>query len=491
VCGNTDERFFTTAGLPDLTRKMVFSEYLNIVLPCPDEPLPERRDKFAEGLQFRTRVSGAFAFVFFCIAELTYLPELQLSALFSILACLVAVNGLYWYAAVRAAFPLRQFYIHWLIDLILISRVLYLLGGIDVPYGFLAYVMIVVTSATFLSKRSSFVVAFAATVTTVVFSVAQLYELINPPHVWGMDMTDGMRIASLIFAIAFYYIFAYLAGTLADQLKYANADLGRARNQIEAQNKLLEAKVAERTRELERRNTEIEGFVHIVTHDLKNVSVGATETARRLLAIEGGGVRDRARRYAEHLLDDTRRMNEMLVQLLRLFRVDHQEAAERFIDVAEMTQEILRAESARLESKGVRITVTDLPTMMASETQVKHVLTNLIDNAIKYVGDKPHPQIQIASHQLDTEWIISVTDNGIGISSGQRERVFQLYHRGPDQTVAGVVQEGEGVGLAMSKRIVERWGGRIWVESQPKVGSRFCFSMPKTPNREVGSASRS
>src|SRR5262249_9047690 len=158
-----------------------------------------------------------------------------------------------------------------------------------------------------------------------------------------------------------YYIFAYLAGTLADQLKNVNADLGRARNEIEAHNKLLEAKVAERTRELERRNTEIEGFVHIVTHDLKNDSVGDTETARRLLALEGGSLNDRARRYAEHLLEDTRRMNEMLVQLLRLFRVDHQQQIDRQIDVAELAREILRAERARLESKGVRITVKDLP----------------------------------------------------------------------------------------------------------------------------------
>src|SRR5205814_10381752 len=111
-----------------------------------------------------------------------------LSAVFSMLGCLVAVNGVYWVAAERTGFPLRQFYIHWLIDLILISGLLYLLGGLDVPYGFLAYVMIVVTSATFLSKRSSFVVASASAVTTIVLSVAQLYRLVTPPHVWGMEM---------------------------------------------------------------------------------------------------------------------------------------------------------------------------------------------------------------------------------------------------------------------------------------------------------------
>src|SRR5262249_53989115 len=149
-----------------LTRRqgiVVSSSLLNELLPCPDDPLPERRQKFADGLRFRTIVSGAFALVFFCIAELTYLPDLELSAVFTILGFLVAVNALYWFAAKRTAFPLRHFYIHWLIDLVMISWILYLLGGMDVPYGFLANVMIVVTSATFLSKRSSFVVASAAT----------------------------------------------------------------------------------------------------------------------------------------------------------------------------------------------------------------------------------------------------------------------------------------------------------------------------------------
>jgi signal transduction histidine kinase len=463
---------------------------LKTILPCPDDPLWERRQKFSEGLRFRAIVSGVFALVFFCVVELTYLPDLHLPALFGLLALLVSVNGLYWLVGVRAGFPLRHFYFHWLLDLVLISVLLYLLGGIDVPYGFLAYVMIVVTSATFLSKRSSFVVASGATVTTIVFSVAQMYQLIHPPHVWGMEMAGGMRIASVTFSITFYYVFAYLAGTLADQLKYANADLARARNQIEAYNKLLEAKVTERTRELERRNAEIEGFVHIVTHDLKNVSIGATETARRLLTSEGGGLRDRAKRYVEHLLEDTRRMNEMLAQLLGLFRVDHQQAVDRKIDIGDLAREIVRAEGVRMESKGVRITVGDLPIVIASETPLKHVLTNLIDNAIKYVGDKPDPEIEIACQQSETEWVISVADNGIGISGTQRERIFQLYHRGPDQAVAGTVQQGEGVGLAMSKRLVERWGGRIWVESRPKVGSRFYFSVPKHPGLPIEPTSR-
>jgi len=310
-------------------------------------------------------------------------------------------------------------------------------------------------------------------------ALLEAYRVIEPPPVWAAQMTGGTELIAVSAAILFYFIFAYLAGTLADQLKEANTDLRKARSEIELQNTLLEEKVAERTEQLQKRKAEIEEFVHIVTHDLKNVSVGATETARRLLEVEKESLRDRAKRYAEHLLEDTRRMNEMLMHLLAIFRIDHQAMEGTRVDVGEITKSILKGHAARLEAKGVKASVEALPELVIDETQLKHVLSNLIDNAIKYVGDKPEPEIKIGCEIRSDEWVISVEYNGIGVTNGQNERIFQLYHRGPQQAIKGVVQQGEGVGLAISKRIVERWGGRIWVESEPNVGSCFSFSVPK------------
>jgi signal transduction histidine kinase len=311
---------------------------------------------------------------------------------------------------------------------------------------------------------------------------AESRHLLEPPILWGDVNSKGFQLMSVSASTLFYFIFAYLAGTLADELKDAKADLQRARNEIEGQNTLLEQKVAERTEQLEKRKAEIEEFVHIVTHDLKNVSVGALETARRLLSTEGQSLRDRARRYVEHLLEDTRRMNEMLIHLLAMFRIDHHQANGQRVNIGTITTAILLGHARRLEAKGIHTSIGELPNVVLDESQVKHVLTNLIDNAIKYVGDKPKPEIRIVSEPRKDEWIISVRDNGVGMRSGQSERIFQLYHRGPDQSVGGVVQKGEGVGLAISKKIVERWGGRIWVESEPQVGSCFSFSVPRVPD---------
>jgi signal transduction histidine kinase len=165
-----------------------------------------------------------------------------------------------------------------------------------------------------------------------------------------------------------------------------------------------------------------------------------------------------------------------------MFRIDHHEVNGQRVDVGSIAREILRGQARRLEAKGIHTSIGELPQVVLDEAQLKHVLTNLIDNAIKYVGDKSEPQISIRSEQRLNEWVISVRDNGVGMRSGQSERIFQLYHRGPDQSVGGVVQKGEGVGLAISKKIVERWGGRIWVESQAQVGSCFSFSVPRASN---------
>jgi signal transduction histidine kinase len=449
------------------------------LFPVPDDAVGERRQKFIVGLRFRAIVSLAFAFLFLILGRTGAGPKPPLKVLLTLLGVLSGVNILHWVFGSRRGFPLRDFYLHWAIDLLLISGILFCLGGISVPYGFLSYLMLVVTSATFLSKRGSFVVAIGATIATLGMSWCEAAGVINPPAVWAVPMTPGARLIAVSVAILFYFVFAYLAGTLADQLKEANTHLLHARNEIELQNALLEQKVAERTEQLEKRKAEIEEFVHIVTHDLKNVSIGATETARQLLEREASGLKDRAKRYAEHLLEDTRRMNEMLMHLLAIFRIDHEAVEGRRVDIGDVAASILKGQTARLEAKGIKASVSALPEILIDETQLKHVLANLIDNAIKYVGDKAEPAIKIRCDSRPEEWVISVEDNGIGVTNGQNERIFQLYHRGPQQAVRGVLQAGEGVGLAISKRIVERWGGRIWVESEPSIGSCFCFSVPK------------
>jgi signal transduction histidine kinase len=133
-----------------------------------------------------------------------------------------------------------------------------------------------------------------------------------------------------------------------------------------------------------------------------------------------------------------------------------------------------------IESKGIEVVVGELPVVSAEEQKISHVFENLLSNACKYVGDKPNPRIEISGSINNGNIDYVVRDNGVGIDTTQLARIFQLYHRAPDQSVGGIVQHGYGIGLAVVKRIVQRYGGRIWVESDPGVGSSFHLSFPRT-----------
>jgi light-regulated signal transduction histidine kinase (bacteriophytochrome) len=116
-----------------------------------------------------------------------------------------------------------------------------------------------------------------------------------------------------------------------------------------------------------------------------------------------------------------------------------------------------------------------LPTVIADQTQLSQLLQNLIGNAIKFHGAEP-PRIHVAGCDRPTEWVITVKDNGIGIEPKYFDRIFAIFQR----LHVAAEYPGTGIGLAVCKRITERHGGRIWVESDPGSGSTFSFSLPKS-----------
>lgn len=444
---------------------------LSATVGIPKDDAPIRRQKFIDGLRFRAVAASVFIVAFWLLHRLGYANEDPLERVFALLIVLVLINGLYWMLGKAFAYPLSHFFAHWTIDELLISVILVRLGGVEVPYGFLAYVMIVVTSATFLSRTASYLVAVGATASSIMIAVLELSARVDYSPVWGTELDHATKLASVAFGVMFYFIFAYLVGTLADQLKAAQA-------QISEQNRKLENNVLSRTLELERRNSEIEEFVHVVTHDLRNVVVGAAELSRRLLTQDTGRLSPRGIRYATNLLEDTRRMTDMLGSLLAIFKVDEDLGRLAQVDTQTIISNVLTANAVRLETKQVRVSVSSMPTVLADESRLTHVLANLIDNALKYVGDKTDPHIRISGGAVPGGWEILVADNGVGIATDQCERIFQLYHRAPQQMVGGILQEGEGVGLAMCKRIVERWGGSITVRSILGEGSQFAVFIP-------------
>jgi len=224
---------------------------------------------------------------------------------------------------------------------------------------------------------------------------------------------------------------------------------------------------------LEAQNAELERFACTVSHDLKSP----------LITIQGyvGILReDLAEGDSERVEDDLSRvsnaatkMDQLLNDVLELSRVGRLINPQDMVSLEEIVGEALRLVGGQIAEAGVQVTVSaDLPAVFVDRTRLTEVFQNLIDNAVKYMGDQPHPHIEIGTRQDDADTVCYVRDNGMGIDPRFHEKIFGLF----DQLDPGV--DGTGVGMALVRRIIEAHGGRIWVESEGEGhGATFCFTI--------------
>jgi signal transduction histidine kinase len=167
------------------------------------------------------------------------------------------------------------------------------------------------------------------------------------------------------------------------------------------------------------------------------------------------------------------RLAVLLAGLLRLARLDRTSLLIAELDMNKLAADVLVAEEFQAKQADARLHVADLPTCYGDAVLVSQVLANLIDNAIKYRDPGRALEIQITGDRQGAETIYTVADNGIGIPRELHTKIFQLFYR-----VAPRKGNGDGLGLKIVKRIVDRLGGRVWVESEPDNGTRFYFALP-------------
>jgi signal transduction histidine kinase len=446
-----------------------------------EEDLATRRQLYVEGLLVRVVLAVAVALL---VGSLGFGGLIHPAAALrvSVVAAITLLsNVLYWWIGSRRGFPIGDFLYHRIVDIVLITVGIHYLGGIDVPYAVVVYSVLVSFAAVNESRTDAMVLA---TLSLVSFATLVLLEgfgwIPRAEGVWEHSLSPNAQLFSFIGSFIFLYALAWTGGTLGDQLKATNATLREASGRIEQQNRDLERRVAQRTAELTRATQEIKDIVYIVTHDLKNVAVAATETARRLSQREADGLSERGKEYAAHLLEDGRTLSRMLEDLLLVFQQsDAGGDVVAEVDVAETVRDVLRRFRHRVEAKGIHVRVGRLPSVFAEASKIRHIFENLIDNATKYVGDKQPPTVEIEGETRGEMVRFVVRDNGIGLEERQLQRVFQIYHRAPNQTVVGHEQDGHGIGLAIVKRIVERYGGEIGVESELGRGSEFWVVLPR------------
>ena len=245
--------------------------------------------------------------------------------------------------------------------------------------------------------------------------------------------------------------------------------------------RLSEELLRRQTDALRRSNEELERFAYVASHDLQE-PLRMVASYTQLLAKRYRGKLDAdADEFIGYAVGGARRMQTLLQDLLTYSRVGT--AAKPFEptpfgDVVERSIANLRL---IVNESGAVITKGPLPTLMADPTQMIQLFQNLMENSIKFRGKEP-PKIDISAVEHPTEWIFTVRDNGIGIEPRHFERIFHVFQR----LHGGDERPGTGIGLAICKKIVERHGGHIWVESTPGKGSTFCFSIPIRPHGDGG-----
>jgi len=237
-------------------------------------------------------------------------------------------------------------------------------------------------------------------------------------------------------------------------------------------------KLKEAINELERSNRELQSFAYITSHDLQEPLRNIASFAQLLQRRYKGQLDSDADDFIEFMVDGSKRMKEMIQGLLDYSGVDKNEIKPLKTDMNTNLEKAMFNLKLSIDESKAEITHDSLPTIFAESDQMVRVFQNLIANAIKFKKPQFPPRIHIAvdKNLKNNEYVFSVADNGIGIENQYTDRIFEVFKR------LHTINEyrGAGVGLAIVKRIIERHGGRIWVDSDLDMGSTFYFTLPKT-----------
>jgi PAS domain S-box-containing protein len=258
----------------------------------------------------------------------------------------------------------------------------------------------------------------------------------------------------------------------------------RADEAIRELNSRLEQHVTERTQDLlrsnealRRSNDDLSQFAYAASHDLQEPLRMVSLYSQMLQKKYGKRLDADADQVIGFVVGGAKRMEMLLKDLLTYSQAgSSDEGPPQAVDCESVVRKVLLNLEASIQQSGASITMDPLPTIQAHEIRLVQLLQNLIGNAIKYRSDEP-PEIRVSAQPQGADWIFSVKDNGIGIEPEYGQQIFGIFKR-----LHGQDYPGTGIGLAICQRIVERYGGRIWVESKPGAGSLFSFALPFAPD---------
>jgi light-regulated signal transduction histidine kinase (bacteriophytochrome) len=266
---------------------------------------------------------------------------------------------------------------------------------------------------------------------------------------------------------------------------YHQADTDRAmleRSLELSSNELLQANaelrgvldtLASRSRELERSNAELQQFAYIASHDLQEPLRTVQSYLQLLQRRYGDRLDGDADEFIRFAVEGAQRMRALVTDLLAYARVSSRARPFEPTALGDVVEEVLRSLAAAIEERRAEITTDALPTVLGDAQQLRQLYQNLVANALKF-NREAVPRVHLGAERRPDGWRLHVTDNGIGLDPAYKDKIFEVFKRlyGRDE------YEGTGIGLAICKKIVERHGGEIGVESRLGEGATFWFSLP-------------
>lgn len=304
-----------------------------------------------------------------------------------------------------------------------------------------------------------------------------------------------------LFSIVLTASLVSLAARSSQGLDRANAELAGEKSRIQAQNEQLgrvnaqlqseiaarrasDEKLRRSVLDLQRSNQELEHFAYVASHDLQEPLRGVSGCVQVLQKRYGGQLDARADQFIAGAVEGAQRMQNLINDLLLYSRVGTKTG--RFVSVPgeKILRGVQQSLAVALEESGAHFTHDALPDLICDPGQIEQVLQNLLSNALKFRGElDPHVHLAYSTKNQDGQWfhLLSVEDNGPGIEAQYFERIFGMFQR----LHTRAAYSGTGIGLAICKKIVERHGGQISVQSEPGRGSKFSFSLPFEPEQTV------
>jgi signal transduction histidine kinase len=226
--------------------------------------------------------------------------------------------------------------------------------------------------------------------------------------------------------------------------------------------------------ELSRSNRELEEFAYVASHDLKSPLLVVTGFLELLQKTKAEQLDDDARMYVDAALRGAARMEQLIDDLLRFSTVGRNDHNRDLVDLGVIASQLVDDWASAVREANAGVHISPLPRVLGDATLLRQLLENLFSNSMKFRRPGVELIVDIRSERRGGEWLVCVTDNGIGIPYEDRESIFTMFSR----LAQSMDRPGSGIGLAICHRVVQAHGGRLWVEDGTAGGAQVCFTLP-------------